>query len=301
MATLADLPTRRRCFTREEEEAGPGGVGRHERHAGARAHPLRTRRQRTSHPARTREVARTREPEREAAHQTLQIERRPRHPKRMSPETRSAETVKKIRIGMGRKNQGIKRRENTANTCDSISRPLYPQQRKEKMLSEDRDFTPYLPLSVRVAEASARVLTVVEERGTPEQVERIRRPPARWRGRSPRSLRRRTPPTGLPGRLHPRRGTPRKRRTARPRSSPTPPCRAPRAASRRPGRPPPSSRSRRPKRGWVPPWGLRRRLRSPPGTTGLSGCLFRLPGTGCSPPSKRAFRRGSSPFRSKTP
>lgn len=38
----------------------------------------------------------------------------------------------------------------------------------------ETDYTPIVPQGVRVAEAAARVLRVVEERGTPDQVARLR-------------------------------------------------------------------------------------------------------------------------------
>lgn len=41
-------------------------------------------------------------------------------------------------------------------------------------MTEDPNYTPIIPQGVRVAQASARVLEVIEERGTPDQVERLR-------------------------------------------------------------------------------------------------------------------------------
>lgn len=41
-------------------------------------------------------------------------------------------------------------------------------------MTEDQNYTPIVPQAERVAQASARVLSVIEERGTPDQRERIR-------------------------------------------------------------------------------------------------------------------------------
>jgi hypothetical protein len=41
-------------------------------------------------------------------------------------------------------------------------------------MTEDPNYTPIVPQGVRVAQASARVLELVEERGTRDQAERIR-------------------------------------------------------------------------------------------------------------------------------
>lgn len=41
-------------------------------------------------------------------------------------------------------------------------------------MTEDPSYTPIVPQGVRVAQAATRVLEVVEERGTPDQVARLR-------------------------------------------------------------------------------------------------------------------------------